>query len=52
MRFNKFNLFVTPFNLNICSKKRFYNRETIAASNYNIHQMSFPSMQLEYLTLF
>ena len=37
-------------------KKRFYNIETIAASNYEIHQMSFipsfPSMQLKKLPLF
>ena len=28
-------------------KNLFYNREIIAALNYEIHQMSFPSMQLK-----
>ena len=36
--------------------KRFYDRETIAGLNYEIHQMSFiphlPSMQLKQFTLF
>ena len=36
--------------------KRFYDRETIAGLNYEIHQMSLiphlPSMQLKQFTLF
>ena len=36
----------------IQTQKRFYNRETIAASNYEIHQMSFMPLSTHIINPF